>query len=76
MPSRELGRDELHALLSSAAAGHGRPEVRALIRASGTPLYCSDPQHPGLVVQVMPDGTRRMGRIEHRRFVEDTSALP
>ncbi|MFA6286101.1 MAG: hypothetical protein WC661_01855 [Opitutaceae bacterium] len=47
-----------------------RTETRAFIRYSGKPLYAADPNYPGLIVEVSPDGTRRLGRLVNRKFVE------
>jgi hypothetical protein len=46
-----------------------REAAHAAIRKSGKAQYGSDPAHPGMLVQILPDGTRRLGRLEGRRFV-------
>ena len=67
-PSTTL-RQEVHDLLTRIATTNDREAAKALIRAGGTPLYTTDPDYPGLLVQVLPDGTRTLGRMENRRFV-------
>ena len=67
-PSPTL-RQEVHDLLMRVATTTDREAVKTLIRAGGTPLYTTDPDRPGLLVQVLPDGTRTPGRMENRRFV-------
>jgi hypothetical protein len=48
----------------------GMARTTASIRRSGGPLYATDPKHPGLIVQISPDGIRRLGRLVNRKFVE------
>jgi hypothetical protein len=60
-------RDEVHERLAGLAADADRERVRARIQASG-PVYEAAPQ-AGLIVEVQPDGTRRLGRWQERRFV-------
>jgi len=67
-------RQEVHDLLTQIAATPDR-EITAL-RATGAPVYATDPEHPGMIIQVLPDGTRTPGHLEGRRFVplQDSSA--
>jgi hypothetical protein len=62
-------REEVHALLTRIADSADREATKASLHASGTPLYAADPEHPGLIIQAWPDGTRIPGRLEGRRFV-------
>ena len=62
-------RQEVHDLLTRIAASADREVTRNALRASGTPVYATDPEHPGTIVQVLPDGTRTSGHLEGRRFV-------
>jgi len=62
-------RQEVHDLLTRIAASPDREPTKKALRESGAPLYATDPDHPGLIVQVLPDGTRTLGRLEGRRFV-------
>jgi len=49
------------------------PEVRELAKAEiarhGTPIYGTNPGHPGLIIQKLPDGTKRVGKFVNRQFV-------
>lgn len=62
-------RDEVHALLARLGEDHDRESVKARIRAAGTPIYAADPEQPGTIVEIRPDGTRVRGRLQGRRFV-------
>lgn len=62
-------RREVHDLLAHIAATADREITTSALRGAGTPVYATDPEHPGLVVQVLPDGTRTPGHLEGRRFV-------
>jgi hypothetical protein len=62
-------RQEVHDLLMRIATSTDREAIKAALRAAGTPLYSADPEHPGMIVQVLPDGTRTLGHMEGRRFV-------
>ena len=61
--------DDVDALLRSVAADRDREGVKARVRAGGTPVYTADPERPGTVIEVRPDGTRTRGRLEGRVFV-------
>jgi hypothetical protein len=69
-------RREVQDLIMRVTASTDREAVIAEIHAAGKPVYAADRHHPGLVVEVAPDGTRRVGRLEGRRFLpaEDGSA--
>jgi hypothetical protein len=62
-------RREVHDLLTRIAASTDREVTKTALRADGTPLYATDPEHPGMIIQVQSDGTRTPGRLEGRRFV-------
>jgi hypothetical protein len=62
-------RREVHDLLIRIAGSADRESTKTALRAEGTPLYATDPEHPGMIVQVLPDGTRTPGHLEGRRFV-------
>lgn len=64
--SRVQDLDSLQAKVDTAA---GRELAKAEIMLHGTPVYGTDPAHPGLLVQKWPDGTKRLGRFVHRQFV-------
>jgi hypothetical protein len=65
----QVSRGEVHALLMGLVEDADREKVKARISAAGTPLYTTDPENPGMVVEVQPDGTRTPGHLEGRRFV-------
>lgn len=62
-------RREVHDLLTRIVASPDREVTKTALRAAGTPLYATAPENPGMIVQVLPDGTRTLGRMEGRRFV-------
>jgi hypothetical protein len=62
-------RQEVHDLLARIATTADREPTRTALRDSGAPLYTTDPEYPGMIVQVLPDGTRAPGHLEGRRFV-------
>jgi hypothetical protein len=69
-------RDEVHELLARLGEDHDREGVKARIRAPGTPIYTTDPDRPGMIVEVRPDGTRITGRLQGRRFVPARRVAP
>jgi len=60
-------RDEVHDRLASLVADTDRETVRVRVRASGPVYEAAD--EPGMIVEVQPDGTRTLGRLQERRFV-------
>jgi len=46
-----------------------RNAVRRHIAAAGRPIYESDPDRPGRIVRIAPDGTRTPGRFKGRSFI-------
>ncbi|MDI1250911.1 MAG: hypothetical protein PSV13_18760 [Lacunisphaera sp.] len=67
---KETGRvQDLDGLLAKVDTAAGRELAKAEIMRHGTPIYGADPAHPGLIVQKLPDGTKRLGRFVNRRFV-------
>ena len=66
---KERGRvQDLDRLLANVNTPAGRELAQAEILRHGTPIYGSDPAHPGLIVQQLPDGTKRLGRFINRQF--------
>ncbi len=65
----EARRRQVHDLLTQIAASADREATKAALRAAGTALYATDPAYPGLIIQVLSDGTRTPGRLENRRFI-------
>src|SRR4249920_2353603 len=66
-----VSRDQVHDLLAGLVEDVDRETVKARIRSAGTPLYTTDPDHPGMIVEVQADGTRVVGHLESRRFVPE-----
>jgi hypothetical protein len=64
-----VGREEVHELLGRLVEDTDREMVKARIRASGMPIYATDPERPGAIVEVKADGTRTTGHLRGRRFV-------
>lgn len=64
-----VGRDEVRAQLATLVEDADRESVKARITAKGTPVYTTDPDHPGTIVEVQADGTRVPGTFVGRRFV-------
>ena len=65
-------RDEVHRLLSQLVENpKDREAVRTAIHAADVPVYETDPAHPGQIVRVSKDGTRKVGHFENRRFVPE-----
>jgi hypothetical protein len=62
-------RADVHDLLAGLVADTDREAVKQRILAAGTPIYTTDPQYPGAIVEVRADGTRTPGYLEGRRFV-------
>jgi hypothetical protein len=63
-------RKQVHDVLQQIAASADRSAAIAVVQSSsGGRRYATDPAHPGMVIEVLPDGTRRPGRLEGRRFV-------
>lgn len=66
---RFVGREEVDEILATLVHDSDRSSVKARIRASGAPLYATDPRHPGMIVAIRADGTRTAGELKDRRFV-------
>jgi len=62
-------RDEVHDVLMRLVEDVDREKVKARIRAAGAPTYTVDPDHPAMLIEIQPDGTRVPGRLAGRRFV-------
>ena len=76
---RFVRREDVHDLLAGLLKDADRASVRARIHAAGTPLYTTDPDHPGMIVEIQADGSRTPGSLESRRFVpagEKSSTKP
>jgi hypothetical protein len=60
---------DLDILLAKVDTPEGRELAKAEIARHGAPVYGTDPAHPGLIVQRLPDGTKRLGWFVNRQFV-------
>jgi hypothetical protein len=67
-------RRRIHDVLERAARGDFRGKALAEIRAAGKPVFASDPERPGVLVRVHPDGRRERGHLVGRRFVRGEPA--
>ena len=50
-------------------------ERRDIVRErhlAGRPVYAGDPDNPGKLIQLLPDGRRVRGQMINRKFVPDT----
>jgi hypothetical protein len=63
--SRVKNLDELIAMASTP---EGKKRALAVIHRHKGPTYSIDPTEPGVVMESMPDGSRRRGRFVNRRF--------
>jgi len=64
----QVHRAEVHEHLARLAEDIDRESALARIRAPGGPIYAAAAT-PGTIVEILPDGTRTVGRLEGRRFV-------
>jgi hypothetical protein len=62
-------RHEVHDLLRRLAEDPDREAMKTRILAAGGPVYASDPDRPGAIVEIEAEGIQRPGRLEGRRFV-------
>lgn len=60
---------DIDTLIATIDTPAGREQALAEITRHGTPIYGTDPAHPGLIVETKPDGTTRLGRFVNRKFV-------
>ncbi len=65
---REAVHDLLKRIVENPAE---REKAKSLIRRAGTPVYATDPNHPGMISRLSADGTRVPGKFQGRRFVPD-----
>ena len=64
-----VGRDDVRDVLARLVADPRREAAKARIHAAGGPIYAADPDHPEMIVEIRPDGTRTRGHMAGRRFV-------
>lgn len=67
---KDLSREpDLRKAIAAAETPAGKEKVKARLREMGGPLYSSDPENPGGVIQHLPDGSERRGRYVNRQFL-------
>src|SRR6267378_718594 len=66
---RYVSPQEIHDLLTRVGNDPDREDIKAEIRAGGTPIYSGDPEDPDGVIQIAPDGRRTPGRFVGGKFV-------
>lgn len=62
-------REDVHDLLAGLVNDADRASVKTRIHAAGVPLHATDPDYPGMIVEIQADGSRIRGSLEGRRFV-------
>ena len=67
-------KEEILELLREVADSTDRSAVKELIGEGEQAVYTTDPDHPGMLVRIEPDGTRVPGRLEGRNFVPENAA--
>jgi hypothetical protein len=55
--------------LATARSSAAQEKALALLNEAGQPRYGVDPDRPGYLIRVMPDGTKTSGRFVNRMFV-------
>lgn len=58
-------------LAASLANTDNRTDIMRDRHASGKPIYISDPEAPGKLIQIRPDKSRVRGRMVNRKFIPD-----
>lgn len=59
---------KLDELLAMVSTPEGKMRALAEIRRHKGPTYSADPDEPGVIIESLPDGSRRRGRFVNRRF--------
>lgn len=77
--TKKIGTSEVAArelLLRSITEGEtaaARVDIVQERKAAGKPSYIGDAKNHGKLIEILPDGTRRSGRMVKRRFVPDNA---
>lgn len=69
--SDQMLRNRLANALGRNESSEARADVARARRSEGKPIYVGDPNAPGKLIQILPDGNRIRGRMVKRRFVPD-----
>jgi len=64
-------RRKLADALATPESTEARADIARERHAEWKPVYVGDPETPGKLIQLLPDGTRVRGRIINRQFVAD-----
>lgn len=67
--SEDLARR--HRLAAALANTDDRNDIMRERHATGKPIYISDPDAPGKLIQIRPDQSRVRGRMVNRKFIPD-----
>jgi len=67
---RTAAATNLDDIVAFSQTPEGREQTVAHIKRRGGPLYEADSKYPDLIVEVLTDGTRRLGRLVDRKFVK------
>jgi hypothetical protein len=67
--SEDLARR--HRLAAALANTDDRGDIMRDRHAAGKPIYISDPDAPGKIIQIRPDKSRVRGRMVNRKFIPD-----
>ncbi len=57
--------------LSQAESSEGQQRALQHLQSTGQPRYGVDPDHPGRILRVNPDGTLTRGKFHQRSFIPD-----
>jgi hypothetical protein len=67
---KQLARvEKIDEVLALTRTERGREKARAVIAQHKGPIYSTDPASPEVIVETQPDGRRRRGRFENRKFI-------
>lgn len=64
-------RSNLAISLTRGETSETRSDILRDRRSAGRPVYVGDPDAPGKLIQILPDGRRIRGRMVKRQFVPD-----
>lgn len=68
---RHAGLPEFEKAMREATSEAGQRKALRHLEQLGGPRYGVDPERPGVIVRIDPDGSRTHGRFVNRRFVAD-----
>lgn len=71
---RHAGLPEFDKAMREATSEAGQRKALEHLEKLGGPRFGVDPERPGFVVKIDPDGARTRGRFVNRRFVAEEQA--